>query len=307
VLREQAEGPGRQWPNLFVVGAPKAGTTALWRYLGAHPDVFMSPQKEPRFFARSPRLPAVEDAETYLGLFSEAQRERFRGEASPNYLFPEYVPEAIRRVSPEARIVISLREPVDLSHALHSFFVAHVHLHEGRTFAQAIRDELAGREYPDHPPYLRAAIFTPAVRRYLDTFGQRVFVLFFEDLAADTRGVVRRLFEFLDLDPTPVDRLELSPHNQYALPRNRAARRLLTSRRAWRLASKTLPRSWRDPIWRGLVPVAEKPEPDPETVELLREVFEPDVVALRELLGRRLPEAWERRFPSAAPAPAGSR
>jgi hypothetical protein len=210
-------------------------------------------------------------------------------------------------VSPEARIVISFREPVDLSHALHSFFVAHVHLHEERTFAQAIRDELAGRAYPDHPPYLGAAIFTPAVRRYLDTFGQRVFVLFFEDLAADTRGVVRRLFEFLDLDPTAVDRLELSPHNQYALPRNRAARRLLASRRAWRLASKTLPRSWRDPIWRGLVPVAEKPQPDPETVELLREVFEPDVVALRDLLGRRLPEAWERRFPSAAPAPAGSR
>jgi hypothetical protein len=52
------------------------------------------------------------------------------------------------------------------------------------------------------------------------------------------------------------------------------------------------------------MPPAEKPQPDPETVELLRETFEPDVVALRDLLGRRLPEAWERRFPSAAASPA---
>jgi sulfotransferase family protein len=304
VLPGKGETRGQEWPNLFVVGAPKAGTTSLWGYLHAHPDIFMSPMKEPGYFASVPYLPSVDDAEIYLGLFSAARGERFRGEATPAYLAPVHVPEAIRRVSPDARIVISLREPVDSSRSAFYFMAQLLPDLESRTFRQAIREELDGRNRPDLPRYVWSAMYTAAVGRYLEVFGERVFVLFFDDLVADTRGVVRRLFESLDLDPTPADRFNPTPRNQFALPRNRIAGRLARSRTAGRLARSIVPRSWRDPVWRALMPPAEKPQPDPETVELLRETFEPDVVALRDLLGRRLPEAWERRFPSAAASPA---
>jgi sulfotransferase family protein len=304
VAEEQIETRDREWPNLFIVGAPKAGTTALWRYLHAHPEIFMSPLKEPRFFSRPDYLPSTGDAETYLGHFSGARGERFRGEATPTYLYPENAPRAIRRVSPEARIVISLREPIDLTHAV--YWAYRVFGGERRNFGEATRDEvLEGEDRSDvrSNPYAAAAIYTPPVRRYLDTFGERLFVLFFDDLVADPRAVVRSLFEFLDVDPSPADHFNLSPRNQFGLPRNRLVDRLVKSPRTARVARAIVPRPWRDPIWRAVMPPAEKQEPDPETIDLLQRYFEPDVLALRDLLGRRLPEAWERRFPSAAKSP----
>src|ERR671937_272269 len=90
------------WPNLFIVGAAKAGTTSLSRYLNEHPDVYMSAMKEPHFFSHiepDPRLaaffPHVEDATAYLALFSNAGRARVRGEASTSYLTHEGVATSI--------------------------------------------------------------------------------------------------------------------------------------------------------------------------------------------------------------------
>jgi hypothetical protein len=187
---------------------------------------------------------------------------------------------------------------VELSHRLYLETVA-FNL-EQRTFPQALHDELVeGKVSSDHPTYTGQRL-TPALERYLDTFGERVFVLFFDELVADTRGVVRRLYEFLDIDPTVADRVDPRPHNSFALPRNRAVANLVHSRRALRAARAIVPRRLRDSIWRTLVPYTSRPDPDPESVEVLRRLYEPDVLALRALLDRRLPEAWERRFPSAA-------
>ena len=77
------------WPNLFVVGAAKAGTTSLWRYLDQHPAIYMSPVKEPHYFSSfTPGLfPAVKDEGEYLELFRDAGDAPLRGEASASYLW----------------------------------------------------------------------------------------------------------------------------------------------------------------------------------------------------------------------------
>jgi hypothetical protein len=288
---------GTRWPNLFIVGAPKAGTTALWRYLGEHPDVFMSPMKEPRFFAKGQPFRSIDDERAYLELFSGAGGERYRGEASANYLMAEHVPDAILRVSPEARIVISLRDPVDLAHAAH--LAAILNGFEKRPLSEAVRAELAGMA-PDHPRYLWD--YPAALGRYLDSFGKRVFVFFFEDFAADTRGVFRELLEWLDLDAGFADRFTPVRHNQFAAPRGRILRRLLTSRGARRAARAVVPYRLRDPIYDRLVRTAPKPEPEPEAIRLLERFYTEQVFALPVMLGRPLPEAWERRFPAATRA-----
>ena len=71
------------WPNLFVVGAAKAGTTSLWRYLDEHPEIWMAPVKEPNFFSgvRHPLNPDVVDEASYLRLFAPGARGELRGEA----------------------------------------------------------------------------------------------------------------------------------------------------------------------------------------------------------------------------------
>src|SRR2546421_5730717 len=94
-----AEPPkGARWPNLFLVGAGKAGTTSLWHYLDSHPDISMSRVKEPHFFSRGglPGLPVVKSAEAYLDLFAGAGQARYRGEASPSYLCDEGSARAIK-------------------------------------------------------------------------------------------------------------------------------------------------------------------------------------------------------------------
>jgi hypothetical protein len=284
-----------RWPNLFVVGAPKAGTTALWRYLGEHPDIFMSPLKEPRYFVRNPRFPSVDDEETYLDLFAGARDERYRGEASASYLMAEHAPEAIRRASPEARIVISLRDPVDQAHAAHLNAVNNGF--EKRSFLEGVRDGLV-RTDPSQQGYLWD--YPAALRRYIDSFGDRVIVLFFEELAADTRAAVRGLLVSLDLDPTFADRLDPTPHNPFVTARGRILRAFLTSQRARRAVRAVVPYRFRDSIYSRLVRAAPKPEPEPEAVRLLTCFYADQVMALPAMLGRPLPMAWERRFPTAA-------
>ena len=97
------------WPNLFVVGAAKAGTTSLYRYLGEHPDVYMSPMKEPHFFSQikpdpkvAPFSPSVRDAESYLRLLTSAS-EKIVGQASTSYLSYPGSRESSRRRVPAQR------------------------------------------------------------------------------------------------------------------------------------------------------------------------------------------------------------
>lgn len=285
--------PDAVWPNLFVVGAPKAGTTSLWRYLGEHPDIFMSPEKEPGFFSSRRALASGDGAQAYLDLFAQAGDEPLRGEASPTYLSRKRAPGAIHSVSPGARIVISLREPVERTQS--SFLSLVSDGVEERTFAQAIADDLAGRRVPGRPLYVKPKLYSPGVARYLETFGDQVHVLFFEHLVRDPAATMRELYRFLGVDDEFAASLQPKPHNQFRVPRTRTVKRL---RRARRVARTLVPERVHERIAAATTRPADKPEPDQESVQALREAYRPDVMALRKLLGPRLPKAWERQFPT---------
>jgi len=108
------------WPNFFLVGAAKAGTTSIYAYLSQHPDVFFPKVKEPHFFTQvraAPELQILIDAignrSSYLGLYSRAARHTVIDDASPSYLWHPKVPERIHAEVPEAKIAIILRDPVE--------------------------------------------------------------------------------------------------------------------------------------------------------------------------------------------------
>jgi Sulfotransferase family len=287
------------WPNLFVVGAGKGGTTSLWHYLGQHPDAFMSAVKEPCFFATSsfPRAtPVVDEARDYLRLFADSRDERLVGEASPTYLAAEEAPVRIKAASPDAKILVSLREPVDRVHSLYLEMVKNGG--ERRSFREAVADEVM--RAIDRPPYVNSTLYAAFVQRYLETFGDRVFVLFFEELAANPRRTMRAVYRFLGVDHNFAERLNVAARNRFAMPRGELAGALIGSRPVRQAARRLVPPSLRDPIYSILLRPVDKPRPDPGTVRLLSEVFEGDVLALGELLGRPFPDAWERRFPRLA-------
>src|SRR2546430_3395564 len=143
--------PRERWPNFFLVGAAKSGTTSLYAALGAHPQIFLSRLREPHFFStfevarQTARLHGiVRDEGRYLELFRDAASEPVVGEGSTSYLWDAAAPERIAHSAPGAKIVAILRDPVvrAYSHYLNDVREGI----ESRAFVDAVAAEL---EHPD--------------------------------------------------------------------------------------------------------------------------------------------------------------
>ena len=311
-------------PDLFIIGAPKCGTSSLYEHLAGHPDVYMSPVKEPYYFSPDVNRVAVErfvhprDEERYLALFAAARDARRAGEASTRYLASSDAPRLIHDFQPEARIVAMFRDPVEVLHALHNERVANG-TEDIVDFAAALaadNDRRAGRRLPPGGT-ARSSVYRDVVRfgthleRWLRQFGrQQVHFILLDDLAAAPGPTFRRLLEFLDVDP------EYQPETFSA--RNTSHRRrgavaaLLRVTQAGRAARALLPRvigtnaSHRlrrrlkhSPLFRRRNP--RPPLPVPLRDELRREL-EPEVILLGELIGRDVRALWWG--PPAVPATA---
>lgn len=277
------------WPNLFVVGVGKCGTSSLCAYLEQHDDVFMSQVKEPHYFsdADPDLVRAVKDEDAYLRLFVTAAEQKYRGEGSVSYFWDSTSAAAIRRASPDARIIVSLRDPIDRAHSHYWDTVRYGREH--RSFQQAVEDELAGRLPSGREPYLRRSLYTEPLQRYISEFGAGVHVVYFAELKRDSRAVLRQIFEFLAIDPDAADRVDLDVRNPFALPRNRAARKIISSAGLRTLARPLVPRALRSPLEGVLLRAAEKPGIDAGLGSMLTDFFAADRRAIEELLGRPVP------------------
>ena len=278
------------WPNFFIVGAPKAGTTSLYQYLNAVPGVYMSPMKEPRYFTtivpvETSAVPPVRDKAEYLRLFQGVKDEVAIGEASVAYLRDPETPKRIHDVVPGARIIILLRDPVE-----RAFSNYLMHVREGWqtvSFQEALQKGL----YRDS--YLEEGFYAEQIKRYLDTFGpERVKILIFEEFIQDTKRAVSDVLRFLDVDSEPPDSAG-EAHNAFAMPRSRWAYRIFGSRVARRAARKLLPTPLRILVkGRVLLKKVSKPAMPQEARKFLEDFYRDDVGKLEEFFGRRLP--WPR-------------
>lgn len=291
------------YPNLFIVGAQKAGTTSLHDQLGRHPEIFMSPDKEPRFFNALADGRAGPDAEErYLALFEEGADHPVRGEASVQYLHHPEVPELIDDRVPDARILVSLRDPIQRAYSNYWRKVAAGTEEAG--FAEAVDREIeaveAGAPLESMTPgarrrgYLDRSLYAEPLERYLDAFGHdRVHVVLLADLRDDPVGTLEGILAFLDVDPAPApDLVADERRNAFrGVPYGGLVERVRTSPTVKRVAQALLPKGVRD--WLGnrlLLKDADKPPVPDAARRRLASFFEPDVRRLEELLGRDLPE-----------------
>jgi hypothetical protein len=217
-------------PNFFLVGAPKAGTTSLYSYLDQHPQIYMSPLKEPHYLADEIRLDNFSDElrrmaepqmaglrayldgpmtakfsqgfvtemDDYLQLFHNSKTEPVLGEASVCYLWSPTAPGNIARMCPEARIVMVLRNPADRAYSqylqLRSFSRDYLSFRDYIDAGVRYRGDLIG---PLHP-FLNFGLYSDQVKRYLKHFPRKqIKILFFEDYQSNPLGLVQDIFEFL--------------------------------------------------------------------------------------------------------------
>jgi hypothetical protein len=296
---------GPKWPNLFLVGAAKAGTTSLYRELARHPAIYMSPMKEPHFFSRiepasswEAFFPHVSDEDEYLALFKGAGNEDLLGEGSTSYLWDGQAAGRIKRAVPEARILIMLRDPVDRAYS-HYWNDVREGLEE-RSFLDALAEE--ERSGPGgwgvSSLYIDCGRYADQVARYLERFGAGVLVSFLEDFVTDRASTMAEIHTFLGVGPVPAG-APLRRMYAISLPRNRLGRALLASGRVRRFARATVPRPLRSRLRGTLVEEATPPPMDPAAGTLLREISRPEVARLGELLGKSPP--WEAPVASGSP------
>ena len=194
------------------MGAFKCGTTALFDYLRQHPQVFMPFHKEPLFFGDDlTRRYGRMTREQYLALFREAAAGQRIGEASAWYLYSESAAREIAAFSPDALIVVMLRNPVEVMYAQHSqlLFNAQEDISDFATALDAEPARQRGERLPPGPLrpetlfYRHSVHFAPQLRRYFDVFGRdRVHVIVYDDFRDRTADAYRGVLEFLGVDPS---------------------------------------------------------------------------------------------------------
>jgi hypothetical protein len=298
-----------EWPNLFLVGAAKAGTTSLYAELARHPEIYMSPMKEPHFFSRiepAPRweafFPHVSDEDQYLALFEGAGDEQVLGEASTSYLWDGQAAERIKRAVPEAKILIVLRDPVERAYS-HYWNDVREGM-EKRSLLDALDEEQ--RTEPGgwgvSSLYIDCGRYAEQVTRYLDRFGARVHVLFFEDFVSDEVSTIADIHSFLGVRPAAAE-VAGQRMNPGSLPRNRLSGAVLASGRLRRVVRAAVPRHMRTRLREALLKQAAPPPMDSAARTLLTDVYRPEVARLEELLGRSVP--WEARWRERSEAAGG--
>lgn len=189
-------------PNFFIIGAPKCGTTTLWKQLKAHPRVFMSTPKEPHYFAGLCRGDEEMTWQEYRSLFDRVDGENIVGEASnSNFILPEAAKHIRERIGPEVKLLAILRSPVEraFSHYLH-FVRAGA---ESLSFEEAIQKEeqRLRNGKPATYAYRDIGMYGRRLEPYYDRFGsESIKVVLFEDFVQHPVEVMHRICLFLGID-----------------------------------------------------------------------------------------------------------
>jgi hypothetical protein len=288
-------------PDLFIIGAPKSGTTSLYDYLGGHPQVYMSPTKEPLYFCPdvpgggTHRLEYPRDEAAYLALFSDAKDQLRLGEATTRYLVSRDAARLVAEFQPGALAIAMLRNPVDLVYALHNERVSQGHEPITGFGAAIAKDETQSRGYRE------AALFSEPLRRWFEALGrERVHVVVFDDFASDPQAALRNVLTFLELD---ADYQPASFASRNASHRQRGWVRTIVDSRAGNWLTHDALAAVIGPNRRARLAlrfrhsrvnrrVVQRQPMDPALRAKLADEFRPDVARLSEMLGRDLVSLW---------------
>lgn len=269
-------------PNFAVIGAGKAGTSALYVWLRQHPDVFMPASlKETLFFCYNPADPEhvaaprsrfpIRTLEEYEALFAPAGAATAIGEATPLYLDSPQAPPHMAAVIPDARLIASLREPVSRvwSHA-------QMNVRQGRATdvaAEAMR--LAETDEHDYAPKFR--LWLQHFRR------EQLHVFRYDDLIRDGNGVLAPIQRFLGIAELPVD---VGPrHNPGGIPRSRALQRVIELRALRRLRPIAPTAAFNLVARLRQMNLAAAPPPQEQVRRRLAARYRDDVAATQDILG----------------------
>lgn len=202
-------------PDFLVIGAARAGTTALHAFLRQHPEIFMPTHKEPNFFAYEGQTLAcagpgadyinnsVVDLTTYSDLFAAAPATVKCGEASPLYLYSETAPARIKHHIPNAKLIVILRNPIEQAYS-HFMYATKQCIETEADFDRALllEDERFAQGWQPLFGYSAFPRYGEQLARYFDLFPRDQFLIRrYEDYQAEPARLLAEIFDFVGVDP----------------------------------------------------------------------------------------------------------
>lgn len=312
-------------PNFFIVGTGKAGTTSLYEYLKQHPDIYMSPVKEPGYFAEEIRAQNIDkqllgrlavqsrelakvlhdgeptaqfgwlagEWEDYLRLFRQVGNQKAIGEASAAYLWSQTAARNIQAVIPRARIIMMLRDPTEraFSQYLHQVAVGLTRSNFFEHLEECARDDHSKLSH--RYPFLEIGLYYQQVKRFLDLFPrEQIRVYWYEEAWREPAELLADVFTFLGVDPAfPVDISRRSLERRR--PRSVAAHYFLKQFGVWHPLRALVPDRLRPYLRRAAFQTDKAPRMEARDRAFLVDYYRDDVTRLADLLGRDL-SAWQR-------------
>lgn len=295
-------------PNFLIIGAAKAGTTALYSYLNQHPQIYMSPQKEPHFFAFEGEevnfggtagdrewlnRAAITDFETYRKQFQAPSKQIAIGEASALYL---YIPKAAERIChyiPDVKLIAILRNPVDRAYSAFLYQIRDA-LEPITDFAQALREEETRIQNNWVPIYYyqQMGFYYTQLKRYFDMFNrEQIRVYLYEDFSTNPSSILQDIFRFLGVDDTFTPNMSVR-HNVSGIPRNKILNEFLVKPHPIKSIFKPfLPENLRKAIIVSLKNrrnLDKPPRLSPELRKQIIEVYREDILKLEVLIQQDL-------------------
>lgn len=307
-------------PNFFVIGAAKCGTTTLYDFLEQHPDVYMSPIKEPHFFCSDIRIENfsdeykkyvysrginiqeyvagnmskkywewyVDEFGTYLKLFKNATNQKALGEISNGYLFSKVSAKEIKEKYPQAKIVMILRNPISRAY---SHYLANVR--DGRTtlpFREEIENDLNKqiKGWCISHNYIEMGMYYSQVKRFLDAFPTNQVLIFLNDeLKSNANNVGRKLFDFIGVDiNAPIN--YSNKQNEAKMPKWTGLIKFITQTGLKRKLFRALPNSIQAKIKPFFFKEGSIPKMSEEDKKWLISIFKEDIEKTQALINRDL-------------------
>lgn len=189
----------RNFPDFFIIGAPKCGTTSVYDFLRAHPAAFMPKFKEPQYFCSD--LTEVQQIKTesrYLSLFNRAKRDQIIGEASVWYLYSKAAVQAILVKNPNAKFIVVLRDPLKAVISFHNnSVISLVEKHEDFAEAWGEHKRNAGTPMTDYSGVYKFA--EQLERLYMLVPKQQVKIVLLEQLKANPEDHYNSITDFIGL------------------------------------------------------------------------------------------------------------
>ena len=288
-------------PNLFIIGAPKCGTTALAHWLSGHPDVFFSDLKEPSFFNHDFAQRAITRLNDYESLFRKANPDhKAIGEASVRYLFSNVAVPGILEYNSDARFVVMLRVPTDMVRAIHEqrLFGFSENIPDFKKAWRMQRERLRGHFIPprcqdpcllQYGEWGRLGFQVERLLKHVDA--DRCHFILLDDVRSDARRAWLDLLAFLGL---PDDGRSAFPVMNPAKTRRFSTLALLAhalGNTKRRLVGRSFSLGILNTMNRMTRMNRPRPDIDAAFSEELKRFFASDVVLLEQCIGRDL-SAW---------------